>query len=165
MDRLADLFDAPPESAEHQILVSSVHLGGPLVSVRYWLGRLLGQNCFRTSDAAVSAALVQYLSDAGYEKGALLASDIGAWSSIARFLQYQWELKSGTSPCENPKLCAALDAVLVDPDLTFLQIAQIAKTTEQQVSRMSDLKWLKELWSRRTGENRCRSPDQKVQGD
>jgi hypothetical protein len=40
--------------------------------------------------------------------------------------------------------------VVANPELEMSEIAVIAETTEKQVERMSDIKWLKELWRRRT---------------
>ena len=124
-------------------------MGGPLVSVRYWLGRLLNYNFFRASDSEVSAALVQYLYDIGCEKGAKLGSSQDAWISIAEFLRYQWQTGSGMSPAKTSKWGAALYAVLSDPDLSITEIAQYAETTDKQVGRIAEVNWLKELWKRR----------------
>ncbi len=146
VDKLAQLFDMPLGSPEHRDLESTAFMGGPLISVRYWLGRLLNCNLFRASDAEVSAVLVQYFSDIGCERGAELGSDQDAWGSIANFLHYQWQTSSGMSSTKTSKWGSAFYAVLSDPDLTVAEIAQYAETTEKQVARMSDVKWLKQLW-------------------
>ena len=51
----------PFESHEHATLEQTALLGGPLVSVRFYLGRLLGKNLFRESDAEVGQRLHEFI--------------------------------------------------------------------------------------------------------
>lgn len=61
MENLARAFDQPIDSQEHHDLATTAWLGGDLVTVRYWLGRLLRRNLFRESDDVVKHSLQKYL--------------------------------------------------------------------------------------------------------
>jgi hypothetical protein len=108
----------------------------------------LGRNLFRESDAAVKAALQQYLMEHGCEKGSLLVSDYQAWEAVATLLQDQAELDAGSQPTKNPRLVAAIQAVMANPELTNSELATIAKTTEGEVARMTDVFLIQKLWRR-----------------
>ena len=94
----------------------------------------------------MEAALRQYFIALGYKKGARLLADHQSWFPIATLLQNQVELDSGCRPTKNPRLVAAIRAVLRNPELTDKDIAAIAKTTEKQIGRMVDVKLLKKMW-------------------
>lgn len=149
MELLAKYFDHPYDSREHRDLESTAFMGGPLVSVRYLLGRLLHRNLFRESNEAVSIALFEFLSKYGDANGAQLAFDTNAWSSIAVLLRHEFEIANKIDLTSSKKLFTALHAVIMNPELALSEIAIVAETTEKQVERMSDVKWLKELWRRR----------------
>jgi hypothetical protein len=145
MENLAYAFDQPIESREHQDLATTAWMGGEDVSVRYWLGRLLRRNFFRESDDAVKDALQKYFIEVGCEKGAPLVSDYQAWSSVATLLQSQVEIYDGRPPTKNPRVVAAIRAFFANPELTDVELAAIAKTTEKQIARMSDVTVLRRL--------------------
>jgi hypothetical protein len=121
-------------------------MGGDFVTVRYWLGRLLRRNFFRESDDVVKQALQEYLVKIGCKKGSPLISDHLAWSPVSTLLQHHVESEERASPAKNARLVAAIRAVLTDPELTDSQVAAIAKTTEKQIARMSDVSLLRRLW-------------------
>jgi len=146
MENLAIAFDLPVESREHQDLATTAWMGGILVAVRYWLGRLLRRNLFRESDDVVNEALRKYIVEIGCKKGAQLVDDHQSWSPVATFLQSQVEVDEGQTPTKNRKLVAAIHAVLKDPDLTVSELAAIANTTEKQITRMTDVFILRKLW-------------------
>lgn len=146
MENLAHAFDQPIESREHQDLATTAWMGGELVSVRYWLGRLLRRNLFRESDDAVRESLRKHFVEIGCEKGSLLVADLQAWSPVATLLQHEVEVSDGCGPAKIPRLVAALQAVMANPELTNLELAAIAKTTEKQIARMTDVSVLRKLW-------------------
>lgn len=146
MENCARAFDQPIDSPEHQDLRATAWMGGDLVSVRYWLGRLLRHNFFRESNDAVRDALEEYFAAQGCEKGSRLVFDFQSWRAFAILLQHQVERSEGCQPTKNSRLVAAIHAVLVDPELTDLQLAGIADTTEKQIARMTDVFVLRELW-------------------
>lgn len=146
MENLAQAFDQPIESREHQVLASSAWLGGELVTVRYWLGRLLGHNFFREPDDMVKEALRNYLVERGCERGSRLATDCQSWRPLAILLQDQVERREGCTPTQNRRLVAAIAAVLAEPGSTNSELALVAKTTEKQIARMSDVCVLQHVW-------------------
>jgi hypothetical protein len=149
MESLARAFDQPLDSPEHRDLAENGWIGGGSVTIRYWLGRLLHRNLFRESDDAVKALLEQYFINRGQYKGASLVADFQAWSSAAQLLRHHLELTTGVPSTSNPRLLAALDAVMTNPNLSELQLAKIAKTTEKQVARMTHVFVLRKIWKHR----------------
>jgi hypothetical protein len=123
-------------------------MGGSSISVRYWLGLLCGRNLFRESDDVVKEALRQYFIERGFERGASVVADFQSWTPVATVLQSDVELKENVKPTQNPRLVAALQGVLIDPDITDEQLAIDAKTTVKQIARMSDISLLRILWKR-----------------
>lgn len=101
MEDLAWAFDQPVQSKEHQDLANTAWIGGDLVTVRYWLGRLVQRNFFRESDGAVGEALHNYLVSIGCAKGAQLVSDFQVWSAIVPFLESQVKAGEGRPPTRN----------------------------------------------------------------
>lgn len=146
MENCAQAFDQPLDSADHQTLRTTAWMGGELISVRYWLGRLLQKNLLRQSNDAVRDVLREYLAANGCEKGSRLVSDYQAWGSLAILLQHQVESDEGCQLTKNPRLIAAINAVLSDPELTTAQLAEIAGTTEKQIARMTYVFVLQKLW-------------------
>jgi hypothetical protein len=147
MDLLVNAFDQPIDSQEHRDLAATAWMGGELISVRYWLGRLLRRNFFRESNEAVKDALRDYFVRIGCEKGASLVADLQSWSPIAILLQHEVEAVKGCGPTKNARLVAALKAVMANPDLTDSQLAILAATTEKQIARMSQVFVLRKLWT------------------
>lgn len=150
METLAHAFDQPIESQEHQHLAATAWMGGDLVAVRYWLGRLLRRNFFRESNEVVKQALQDYLVKIGCKKGSRLISDYQAWSPVATLLQHQVETEDRSPLTKNARLVAVIQAVLTNPELTDSQLAAIVKTTEKQIARMTDVSVLRRLWKLQT---------------
>jgi len=148
MDNLANAFDLPVDSDEHRLLAETAWMGGNWVTVRYWLGRLSCRNLFRESNDTVRQSLQHFISGIGSVEGASLLSDPQAWSIATIILRHQLETLEGLKPTQNPRLVAALYALASDPALTISQLATIARTTEKQVARMSDVTYLRRLWER-----------------
>jgi hypothetical protein len=149
MEHIAQAFDQPLESHEHQSLASTAWMGGELVFTRYWLGRLLHRNFFRESDESVKEALQRYLVELGCKKGAPLAAYYQSWAPVTILIRHQVELIGGQFLTANPRLVAALEAVMADPDLNNSQVAAIAETTEKQIAQMTDVQVLRKLWMHR----------------
>jgi hypothetical protein len=149
MESLARAFDQPLDSEEHRDLAENGWIGGADVIVRYWLGRHLSRNLFRESNDSVNAALREYFVEHGCEKGSCLVSDYQAWPAVAILLQNQGELNAGCQPTKTPRLVAAIQAVMADPELTNSELAAITNTTEKQVARMTDVFVLQKLWRQR----------------
>jgi hypothetical protein len=150
MEVLAHAFDQPIESQEHQELASSAWMGGELIVVRYWLGRLLRRNFFREFDDVVKQALQDYLVKIGCNKGSPSAFDYQAWLPIATLLRQQVETEEGCAPTKNARLVAAIQAVLTDPELNDSELAAVAKTTAKQIARMSEVSVLRKSWRLQT---------------
>ena len=146
MESLARKFDQPLDSPENRDLAENGWIGGDHVTVRYWLGRLLNRNLFRERDNAVEEALQDYFIKRGQPKGARLLADRQIWSPIAKLLQHHVEGSRVTHKKHNPRLLAALEAVMSDPGLSDSELAKLAKTTEKQIARMSDVFVLRRIW-------------------
>jgi len=147
MENCAQAFDQPLDSPKHQDLRTTAWMGGELVSVRYWLGRLVRHNLFRVSDDAVKDTLQKYFAANGCEKGSRLVFNYQSWRPLATLLQHQVEFSEGCQLTKNPRLVAALQAVMANPEITDMQLAAIANTTEKQIARMSDVFVLRKLWN------------------
>ena len=145
MKNLAHAFDQPIESREHQDLATTAWMGGPLVSVRYWLGRLLYKNLYRESDEIVADSLCRHFSAIGSPEGASLLSSPEAWAIADVLLRLQVESRDGIKPTARPKRVVVLRALLSDPDLTDVELARLAQTTAKQVARMTDAAWLRRI--------------------
>jgi hypothetical protein len=146
MEILAHAFDQPIDSPEHQDLAATAWMGGEGISVRYWLGRLLRHNFFRESDDTVKVALKKYFTEAGCEKGSQLVADYQSWSALTIHLKHKVEIGENSRPTTTPKLVTALQAVMADPERTDVELAVVAKTTEKQIRRMTEITVLRKLW-------------------
>jgi hypothetical protein len=146
-------FDEPVNSEAHCCLAEYGWIGGNFVTVRYWLGRLLDHNFFRESDEAVTAAMQRYFASRGCAAGAVLVRDLQAWSAAALVLQRH---AAATLPhCaqpRNPRLAAALEAVMINPEIPDAELAAFANTTEKQIARMSYVFLIRKLWRLRDRE-------------
>jgi hypothetical protein len=89
MDDFARAFDAPPTSRDHRNLADSAWLGGFLVSVRYYLGRLLNRNLFRESDAVVESRIIAFIEATISKEGASLVTGEGSWQLSEPILRYR----------------------------------------------------------------------------
>jgi hypothetical protein len=147
MESCAHAFDQPIDSKEHQSLATTAWMGGPLVEMRYWLGRLLNRNLFRESVERVQDALSHALSELAPPAGASVFANARAWSATLTILRDLVEQRDGVRPTAKPKYLAVLRALLANPDLTTFELAKLARTTEKQIARMSDvtvLRWIRE---------------------
>ncbi len=149
MESLARAFDQPIDSPEHQALATSVWLASDLVTVRYWLGRLIECNLFRESDEAVAEAMRSHLIASGCEKGACLVADAQSWPPLALLFRHELETRTGLAPTANRRLIAAIQAVMTDLDRTNAELAAIANTTVKQIARMPEVFVLRKLWNNR----------------
>jgi len=61
-------------------------------------------------------------------------------------LKHYVELGEGCRPAANPRLVAALEAVMENPQLTNSELAIQAKTTEKQIARMGDVFAIQRVW-------------------
>jgi hypothetical protein len=137
LEALAESFDEAPESARHRMLQETAWMGGQVVTVRYYLGRLIEQNLFRVSDEAVTAELHKYLSEVTSKKGAVVISnaEFRGWCAAELLLRDLFERRFlGKSSC-NVKRVAAIRCFLSDPTLSLDEIAVKAHTTVKQLKR------------------------------
>lgn len=148
MESLAIAFDMPVGSVAHDQLASTVWMGGDLVTVRYWLGRLIGRNLFRGSDQAVGSSLQRHLNSAGFIEGSRLAENRAAWGPIANYLQACCLSGKHGRGSRGASKIALIAAFLADPTSSDSQLAVAANTTEKQVVRNADLKVLRTAWLR-----------------
>ncbi len=153
MESLARQFDQPVDSDAHRDLAENGWIGGDFVTVRYWLGRLLHHNFFRESDEVVSHALQKYFVDRDLLAGAVIVRDRQAWSPAAHVLHRHAAATFGCAPPKNPRLAAALEAVMIDPDIPDTELASRANTTEKQIARMCEVRLLRKLWRHRKPES------------
>jgi hypothetical protein len=138
LEALAQSFDEAPESERHRLLQQTAWMGGQVVSVRYYLGRLIHRNLFRVSDEAVSSELQRYLSKVTSKKGAAVISNAGfrGWVAAELLLRDTFERRFlGESSC-NAKHVAAIQSLLSNPALSLDEIASAARTTVKQLSRL-----------------------------
>ena len=143
MNRLAEIFDLPESSREHAELAESCSLGGELVSLRYYLGRVLGRNLFRESDTELESHLVAWLTKRTSAAGAKLVRDPQYWAIPAAILRFEFERDTGRPQRSNPREIAARLALLSKPTMTMRELAQLVGTTEKQLDRMSQLNLLR----------------------
>jgi hypothetical protein len=141
MEILAEYFDAPPSSREHMILRDECWLGGDLIEVRFYLGRLLKQNLFRESNDDVGRTLIAYLKTTTSAEGAALVADEGlhAWQVVVPVLKYRFESEVEGARKPPPREAAAIEAFLKNPAIGSQDLARAARTTEKQLNRMTDL--------------------------
>lgn len=150
MKKQVDPFDQPVSSNEYQRLAATIWMGGDLLTVRYWLGRILRHNLLREPDHSVKVLLKRFCLSNGYDKGSLLVDDYQSWPSFSLILQHEVEQNESDKKRKNLKLIAAIQAMLTDPELTDSELASIAKTTEKQIARMSNIAVLRKAWKLRS---------------
>jgi len=144
LEHLAEAFDAPIASQRHRRLESTAWMGGPLVEVRYYLGRLVRRNIFRASDVEVFAAMVSFVAGLTSEHGASLLGAYGlqGWMVARVLLRYEYEMRVHGKSTRKKRPVAMVRAFLTNPSLTVSELAKAARTTEKQVKRNTDLKVL-----------------------
>lgn len=155
MENTARYFDLPSDSPEHQMLADTAWMGGPLVGVRFYLGRFIGQNLFRESDQDVEERLVNYVAQRTSTAGGELMRGIDGWSVAADLLRYQFEVREGKTASLARKLTAktilAVELYLTNPSISISQLAKHTKTTEKQLDRNSLLNQVRWVKARREG--------------
>lgn len=142
LEALAQSFDEAPESERHRLLQQTAWMGGQVVSLRYYLGRLINRNLFRVSDEVVSNELHKYLSELTSRKGAVVIDNAGVrgWCAAELLLRDVFERRFfGKSTC-NAKQVAAIRSLLSNPALSLDEIASEAGTTLKQLNRLLILK-------------------------
>jgi hypothetical protein len=116
-------------------------MGGPLVAVRYYLGRLLEQNLFQASDDQVSRALADFIAAETSKRGAALISRMGieGWTVAQVVLHHVYQVRLGRKSSKSSRRAAAVEALLRDPNLDDRELARIARTTPKQLARIPEL--------------------------
>lgn len=145
MENLANYFDLPFDSPEHSFLAEEAWIGGELVSVRFYLGRLIRRNLFRLSDTDVEEHLVQYISSVTSTAGGELMRGNQGWMIASQIVRYRFETQAKGSSALKAKNIAAIEAFLTNPKVTMAQLAVELKTTEKQLARISNLKLARKL--------------------
>ena len=145
MENLARMFDAPVDSQEHAILKESAWLGGSPVTVRFYLGRLLGSNLFRANNAEVEERLVHYVASFTSRDGANLLRGPSGWNVAAEILRARFRMQIERSSRSNSRQIMALERYLAKPTVTLGQLAKDIGTTEKQLNRNANLSVLRKL--------------------
>ncbi len=148
MEWLAKIFDTPAASVEHRMLVDELWIAGDTVSVRYYLGRILGLNLFREADDKVRSRLKKWLAGRTSKKGALVVNNRDGWQVANSLLRWDFETETGRKLSGTRKEYAALDAYLTDPTISMPELAKRAGTTEKQLARMTTLGYARILVGR-----------------
>ena len=139
MESLARSFDCPVDSREYTDLAESIWLGGSSLTVRFYLGRLLGRNLFRETNAEVEQRLVEYMSSLTSAAGGELVRGGQGWGIASEILRYRFEMQTkGTSALKRRSI-AAIETFLSNPSLTLAELANELRTTEKQLARISGL--------------------------
>jgi hypothetical protein len=149
MESLARAFDQPIDSPEHRELAEYGWIGGEFVTVRYWLGRLLERNLFRETDPAVATLLREYLITRGCQAATALVAELQCWGPLVVLLRSDWESAAGVPITGNRRRIEAIRAIIGNPELTNKELADLANTTEKQVSRMADITVVRKAWRSR----------------
>ena len=164
MENCARDFDRPHDSPEHQLLAETAWMGGPLIAVRFYLGRLIGKNLFRVADAEVEEYLVQYISETTSHAGGELVRGLDGWQIASDLLRCRSDSESGKQahPAREPtpKAVIAVEEYLTNSSLTMAQLAELAKTTEKQLGRnslLNSVRWAQAKRNRRDSDIQDRS--------
>jgi hypothetical protein len=112
-------------------------MGGPSVETCYYLGRILQQNLFRKSNAAVLKLAKSFIAKRTSAAGVALLEDGQAWDIAALLTRHQFELQTLGRSGQNRKVVAAVEAFLTNPKISTAALAQAAGTTEKHLARMS----------------------------
>src|SRR5258708_7041477 len=135
MEEFARMFDLPITSREHMMLADEAWIGGSLVSVRFYLGRLLDTNLFRETYAKVEQRLVEYISELTSVEGGNLIRDLQGWDIAGEILRYRFEMQTKGGSSLKARNIAAVERFLANPSLPLGQLAKEVGTTEKQLSR------------------------------
>jgi hypothetical protein len=139
MENIARAFDCPVDSPEHASLAETACMGGCLVTVRYYLGRLLGRNLFRETDAEVENRLVEYVSQTTSAAGGKLIRGGQGWDIASEILRHRFEMQMQGSSNLNLRNIAAVEAFLGNPSVRLDELASKLGTTEKQLARNATL--------------------------
>lgn len=145
MDSLAEAFDSPLDSPDHRMLAEDAWLGGPLVSVRYYLGRLIGRNLFRESDDEVLSEVRNYFAREFSKDGAAILQDARGWKIAEFVMRSRFEATTLGKPRRNRQEVQAVSAFLANPKLSTIELATSAETTIKQLARMSTLQYARTI--------------------
>jgi hypothetical protein len=153
MENLARDFDLPPGSPQHELLADTAWMGGSLIGVRYYLGRIIGRNLFRESHAEVEERLVDYFSEITSPAGGELVRGLHGWGIAEEVLRYRFERERGM-PTKlahklNEKGMRAVELYLANPSISIAELAEKVGTTERQLTRNSLLNLIRWWKSRR----------------
>jgi hypothetical protein len=154
METLAQHFDLPETSPEHRLLAETAWMGGELVSVRYYLGRLLKRNLFRESHEEVNRCLRTWVAQRTSEAGAVLIRGPGTWQIPDAILRREFEIETNRRPTGRPREIAAVVQFLTTPTISLADLAKKVRTTEKQLKRMSLLNYAQILMRRALGNER-----------
>lgn len=132
------------------MLADTALMGGVLIGVRFYLGRLIGKNLFGESQVEVEELLVKYISQRTSAAGGELVRGLSGWSIAQDILRYEFEKQSGKSAYRArkliPKAMLAVELFLKNPSISMAQLAKEVGTTEKQLARNSLLNrvlWVK----------------------
>ena len=148
METLAAYFDTPLDSKEHAILSDEAWMGGPMVAIPYYLGRILGRNLFREEQSEVERCFREWLTQRTSARGAAIAAQDLFGPIPSAILRYEFETSIGRTPAGKPREIAAVLAYLTDPDVSRSELTEIVHTTEKQLERMSLLRYARILMQR-----------------
>jgi hypothetical protein len=150
MESVARDFDLPTDSPQHEMLADTAWMGGPLIGLRFYLGRFIGKNLFRESDGKVEELLVDYFSECTSAAGAELMRGLDGWPIAEDILRYRFEQQVGKPAYRARKLTAkmvlAVELYLKNPSVSMAQLAKDVKTTEKQLERnslLNQVRWVK----------------------
>jgi hypothetical protein len=147
VEHLAQTFDALPSPDAARTLEEAAALSGPSVAVRYYLGRLIGRNLFRSEDQQVSRALVAFVAKMISRRGAsvLTAGRLQRWTVAVPLLRDALDARTCGKRRTKPKRVAAIEVLLKDPSLDGEALARAARTTSRQLARISEIAVLRKL--------------------
>lgn len=150
MKTYTEFFDAPLSSREHLMLRNEGWLVGARVTVRYYLGRLLGVNLFRKSDAEVTAELTAYIEKTISKTAAdLIAVDpMQVWMLFDPILRNRFESQIERREKPTPREVQAVEIYLKNIAMTSSELAIQLKTTQKQIDRLSSLRFARSLIAR-----------------
>jgi hypothetical protein len=138
-------FDQPYDSPAHQFLATTVWMGGPFVTIPFWLGRRIGRNLFREEHEVVQAHLRTYFIQQGWSAASILVEDISSWDSIALVLQFQEQGLPESLTTNDKRNVLALAEFLKEPDVTDEELAARLGTTPKQIARTTSVGYLRRL--------------------
>ena len=145
MENLAREFDLPTTSREHANLAETAWMAGCLVTVRFYLGRLLARNLFRETDAEVEERLVEFISRSTSPAGGNLVRGMSGWDIAGELLRHRFETQTKGASCFKDLYITVIERFLCNPSLTLAELAKEVGTTEKQLRRNSTLTAVRKL--------------------